>query len=293
MTRTTVAVLGAGDLATAVAAAAAGGTRLESARAALAAGGRRLDLDEAAAASRAEGRGVVVHETAGGAVVAVRWFEPGRPTAIHGHGTWGVALQVEGASRYERWERQPDGSARVADVRLCRPGDTVAWGPPPDDVHRQEGAATGGLELLVLGAHPVDGDALDPSPSVLARAAERLVAGGTVGDLYRDDALLDANVPTWRYQLAGAATIELALREHAASMPDLRVTRARVDHGDSHVAVEIECRAASGADELLWREVHLVRAGGGGVADHSLYCTGVWDAATIARQQREAPMVRW
>ena len=45
-----------------------------------------LDLAEARAASRREGRGVVV-ATRDDAALAVRWFEPGVATAVHDHGS--------------------------------------------------------------------------------------------------------------------------------------------------------------------------------------------------------------
>jgi len=41
------------------------------------------------------------------------------------------------------------------------------------------------------------------------------------------------------------------------------------------------------------RNLWLLRDGAGGLVDEVvLYCTGPWDAETVARQAREAPMIR-
>jgi hypothetical protein len=38
--------------------------------------------------------------------------------------------------------------------------------------------------------------------------------------------------------------------------------------------------------------VHLFHTDGEAITEHANYCTGIWDAATIARHALEAPMVR-
>jgi hypothetical protein len=55
--------------------------------------------------------------------------------------------------------------------------------------------------------------------------------------------------------------------------------------------IEVEYRLGFGAEERMAREVHVLR-GTDAIAEHVLYCTGIWDAATIERQIAEAPMVR-
>lgn len=120
----------------------------------------------------------------------------------------------------------------------------------------------------------------------------RLAANDFEGlvELYRADAVLDANVPHWRYQLQGRAAIAAQLKQEAP--PGARVTSVRPTVTERGVAVEIEGRFGEGSDERLWREVHLFATDGAAVTEHVIYCTGLWDAATIARQAAEAPMVR-
>lgn len=110
--------------------------------------------------------------------------------------------------------------------------------------------------------------------------------------LYRADALFDASVPQWRYQLKGREAITEKLAEEAATMgPQARVTDWRVTPIDDGIVVQMEVSFTDGGEECLWREVDLFHTDGEFITEHVNYCTGIWDAATIARQAVEAPMV--
>jgi hypothetical protein len=100
------------------------------------------------------------------------------------------------------------------------------------------------------------------------RIAELTLAGDAAGlaALYSPDALVDTSVPQWRYQVTGAKA-EPILRDDF-DVAGRRVTVSRVTPFDGGVAV------------------------GRHIVGHTVYCTGVWDTATIARQAIEAPMVR-
>jgi ketosteroid isomerase-like protein len=114
-----------------------------------------------------------------------------------------------------------------------------------------------------------------------------------LAELYRPDALLDVSVPQWRYQLQGREAIRQALAEELAPLVgSARVTGRRATRTDDGVVVELEVRFEQGGEERQWREVHLFHTDGTAITEHLNYCTGVWDAATIARQAVEAPMVR-
>lgn len=114
-----------------------------------------------------------------------------------------------------------------------------------------------------------------------------------LAELYRPDALLDVSVPQWRYQLQGREAIRQALAEELAPLVgSARVTRQRATRTDDGVVVELEVRFVQDDEERQWREVHLFHTDGVAITEHLNYCTGVWDAATIARQAVEAPMVR-
>ena len=117
---------------------------------------------------------------------------------------------------------------------------------------------------------------------------------GRLAGLYRADALLDANVPQWRYQLQGPAAIGEQLREEWAPVVEAgaRVTSLRTSPMDGGLVVETEVRFREDGEERLWRDIHVLRTDGHAIVEHTIYCSGVWDAATIARQAVEAPMVR-
>ena len=114
-----------------------------------------------------------------------------------------------------------------------------------------------------------------------------------LADLYRPDALLDVSVPQWHYQLQGREAIRQALAEELALVVGSgRVTGQRATRTDDGVVVELEVRFEQDGEERQWREVHLFHTDGMAITEHLNYCTGIWDAATIARQAVEAPMVR-
>ncbi|MGH9222405.1 MAG: nuclear transport factor 2 family protein [Acidimicrobiales bacterium] len=114
-----------------------------------------------------------------------------------------------------------------------------------------------------------------------------------LASLYRPDALLDVSVPQWRFQLQGRQAIREALAEEAGHLTEgARVTGQRATRTDDGVVIELEVRFVQEGEERQWREVHLFHTDGTAITEHVNYCTGIWDAATIARQAVEAPMVR-
>lgn len=127
---------------------------------------------------------------------------------------------------------------------------------------------------------------------------ERITACLEAGDyeslatLYRPDALLDANVPEWRYQLQGPSAILQLFREEEMTLADWRLASSRAATMADGVVVEAEVHFDHEGEERLWRNVHIVHTDGESITDHVIYCTGIWDAATIKRQRVEAPMVR-
>ncbi|HVL27098.1 MAG TPA: hypothetical protein VM390_03050 [Acidimicrobiales bacterium] len=120
----------------------------------------------------------------------------------------------------------------------------------------------------------------------IARLDHRGLAG-----LYRPDAVLDANVPQWRYQLRGPAAILEQIIDEQAGRANARVAWSRATPMEGGVVVETEVRFEEAGEQRLWRDVHVVRTDGSAIAEHVVFCTGTWDAATIARQAVEAPMV--
>ena len=130
---------------------------------------------------------------------------------------------------------------------------------------------------------------------IASRIAARLHALDFEGlaELYRADALLDSSVPEWRFQLQGRDAIREKLQEEAAHLSGgARVSGWRVTSTADGVAIELEVRFSQEGEERQWREVHLFHTDGEAITEHVNYCTGIWNAATIARHTVEAPMVR-
>lgn len=129
-----------------------------------------------------------------------------------------------------------------------------------------------------------------------ATAPERAVAAFLDGDVdafvasFAPDVMLDVVVPQWRFQLQGRDAVREALTEEFP--PGRRVTESHVTPTPDGVLVEFEARAPLEGEERLWRELAHLRIAGDAVSEIVVYCSGVWDAATIARHAVEAPMVR-
>ena len=244
-----------------------------------------LDLAEARAASRRDGRGVVV-ATRGDAALAVRWFAPGVATVVHDHGSWGAAVVVDGGDRYERFT--------VVDGRAVL--DTTFW-LEPGDVHRQQ-AAEGGATELVLVAAPRRTAAELVAVDVPRPLAEAMLAAyrgrrfAPLREHYAEDVLVDVNVPSWRFQVVGRSALEELFNRDELGLPELRLRAFRAVPTVDGCSVEVEVRARRGAETVQWRDIHVLHVRDGKVAEHVTYCTGHWDAAAIAGQDAEAPMVR-
>jgi hypothetical protein len=106
-------------------------------------------------------------------------------------------------------------------------------------------------------------------------------------DLYAADALLDVNVPTWRFQRKGTEDIAAQYAEWTAEGA-FHVGEIRELEGPWGSVIENDQREPDGTYS---RQIHLLFADGDKVARHVMYCTGQWDAETQARQKAEAPMV--
>ena len=126
--------------------------------------------------------------------------------------------------------------------------------------------------------------------AVLAAYRERRFA--PLREHYHEDVLADVNVPAWRFQVSGRVTVEELFNRDELGLPDLRLRSFRAVPTADGCVVEVEVRARRGNDTVQWRDIHVLHVRDGKVAEHVTYCTGHWDAAAIAGQDAEAPMVR-
>lgn len=115
---------------------------------------------------------------------------------------------------------------------------------------------------------------------------------GAVAALFTADALLDANLPSWRLQRQGARAIRGQLEEWFPTAP-ARFVEWRERATDWGAVVECGEQKREDGESVYYREVLLLVAEGDRIANLTLYCTGAWSAATLERHAREAPMVRW
>ena len=84
-------------------------------------------------------------------------FKVERATGVHDHGSWGVAVVVDGQDRYQRWERldagEDEGQARLrlAGEIVAGPGHVTWWFDRPHDIHNQQGVGGPVRELVLFG----------------------------------------------------------------------------------------------------------------------------------------------
>ena len=111
-----------------------------------------------------------------------------------------------------------------------------------------------------------------------------------IRDFYDDDAVIDANVPSWRFQVKG---LEQIVAQYGRWFPDgdVRVLSIREWPAPFGAVIETEQLEPDGkGGELLSRQLHVMLADGDKVTKQILYCTGTWDSETRERQAREAPI---
>lgn len=109
-----------------------------------------------------------------------------------------------------------------------------------------------------------------------------------LADVYSPDALIDANVPQWRFQRKGLDDIVAQYRDWYPAPPRI-VEWTPVPTGFGAVVEQADW-TAEGDDDVYSRSLHLLHVDNGRIVRHVLYCTGQWDRATVERQALEAPV---
>lgn len=110
----------------------------------------RIDWRPLRAAIVASERAIVLAGRPLGPALAIRAFQPARPTAVHDHGCAGAALVVEGRQRYEQFGSGRPNQATLISERELVVGDVAWWEGPPDDIHRQTALDSAAIELVLL-----------------------------------------------------------------------------------------------------------------------------------------------
>jgi predicted metal-dependent enzyme (double-stranded beta helix superfamily) len=92
-----------------------------------------------------------------GLTLALSRFPPEAATPVHNHGTWGVALVLEGRDHHLHWRRLDDGMAagrarlEIDADQFVSAGEFVTWLGPPGDIHSQQGVGRAVYELVLFG----------------------------------------------------------------------------------------------------------------------------------------------
>jgi len=111
-----------------------------------------------------------------------------------------------------------------------------------------------------------------------------------IEDVYAPDALIDANVPSWRFQVKG---LDAIIAQYGRWFPHggVKLVSIREWPAEFGSVVETTQTEPDGkGSELFSRQLHVMFTDGDKVTRQMLYCTGTWDADTRERQAREAPM---
>lgn len=111
--------------------------------------------------------------------------------------------------------------------------------------------------------------------------------GTELAQVLTEDAVLDLNVPQWRFQVCGALAI-------AAAFAQAYAAGFRTSHEDWEpipTGAVVEYDGWDVDRNTYYRHLARLQIRDGRIARLTIYCTGEWDADTIERQRREAPMV--
>lgn len=111
-----------------------------------------------------------------------------------------------------------------------------------------------------------------------------------IEDVYAADALIDANVPSWRFQVQGIEAI-VAQYGRWFAFGGVKVLSIREWPASFGAVLEMALSEPDGKGaDVYSRQMHLLFADGDKVTRQIMYCTGTWDSETVERQAREAPM---
>ena len=128
--------------------------------------------------------------------------------------------------------------------------------------------------------------------------AERYRAAVEAGDLdalakvYQPEALLDAHVPNWRFQVQGRHAVAETTGTGLPS-PGRFATFDAEATASGDLLVQFEWRQDDEHGGQVSRELHIWRLDEGGrIAEQMLFCAGVWDQQLQAQIADEAPLIR-
>jgi hypothetical protein len=142
-------------------------------------------------------------------------------------------------------------------------------------------------------AEPTD-PAPPSEPTDVRALAAKLVAfletGRPPEGLFTADVFCDFTLPRWRLQAAG---IEGAVGLRTAGHPGPgRVPRSRLDVTETGFVLEVEEEWEQDGESWYCRELLRADVSDGAISQISVYCTGDWDGAQVARHAATVHLLR-
>ena len=131
-------------------------------------------------------------------------------------------------------------------------------------------------------------------PAVAEELATKLVrfleTNEPPAGLFTDDLFTDFSMPLWRIQAGDrAAGVQLRTSGHPAKG---RVPRTRLDVTGTGFLLEVEEEWEDQGQQWYCRELMRCDVTDGQVSALSVYCTGDWDEATVARHRDSVRLIR-
>ncbi len=256
-----------------------------------------LDLDHAWSLVATDPRAYLGRHDSG-PIVALRRYDAGEVSAVHSH-AWTILYALAGGGALERWQPDDAGRARLigAEATAAAPVIIDAY-----EAHRQRTTA-GALELVVIGDYSDSSPRADYVASEDSLVFAEQFAGflaawqaadiGALAPFYAEDVFLDLHVPKWRVQMEGSQRV-LAFIDAEEFHPDYSVPRWSVAPTPDGWTLELQAHYSHNGDRSFSEMVHRVRTAspGGPITSHSVYCTGIWDRATIDGLRHSGGLLR-
>jgi hypothetical protein len=131
-------------------------------------------------------------------------------------------------------------------------------------------------------------------PAFIRASVDRFVAffetGATEG-LFAPDLFADITLPHWRVQVQGAE--ELIATKSSLHPPAGRTWVEKVQVAEHGYTLKVEERWEDGGGQWYCREAFLCDLDDQGrITELSVYCTGDWDEAAVARHAEAATLLR-
>ena len=112
-----------------------------------------------------------------------------------------------------------------------------------------------------------------------------------LAELYHPDALLDAHVPNWRFQLQGRPAVA-EYTGGALPSPGRFTAFAAEPTASGDLLVQFEWRQHAEDGEPVVRQLHRWRLDKGRIVEQVLFCAGIWNRRLQAQMAAETPLIR-